>query len=167
MARTRIVTAGTLGNAALSGARQVPSSMVWDAYRRTTYRILAGGEVIDIRIGSAAAALDELLDEHSVTTWAFVTAWNPQSRPLPAADNETRQQLLVSEIARRGWKALPGLGIGDDERWPPEESVLILGISRTDAVALARRFDQAAIVFGRRHGTAELVAVSTAESQPE
>lgn len=131
--------------------------MVWDAYRKTTYRILAPDAVIDVRIDAAPPELRELLDRHQAATWAFITAWNPQSQPLSPAENHARQQQLLSEVEREGWKTLPGLGIGDDGTWPPEESVLILGIPRGRALRLARRFDQSAIVYGERDGTAELL----------
>lgn len=131
----------------------------WDAYRRTTYRVFAGDSPIDIRIGSAPPALARLLENGGATTWAFVTAWNPRSNALPPDENQARQRALIELVGRHGWPALPGLGIGHDETWQPEESLLILGISRQEALGLARRFGQAAIVFGERGGPAELVPV--------
>ena len=132
----------------------------WDAYRRTTYRVFEGDSEIDIRIGSAPPALERLLDNHGAATWAFLTAWNPRSNQLPPAENHARQRELLDTIDRHGWTALRGAGIGDDGTWPAEESLLVLGISRDQAVLLARRFGQAAIVVGERGGPAELVPVS-------
>jgi hypothetical protein len=131
----------------------------WDAYRRTTYRVFAGDSPIDITVGSAPPALVRLLEDRGADTWAFVTAWNPRSNARPAAENQARQRELIELVGRHGWPELPGLGIGWDETWPPEESLLVLGISREEALAVARRFGQAAIVFGERRGPAELVAV--------
>jgi len=131
----------------------------WEAYRRTTYRVVAGECPIDIRIGSTPPSLVRLLEDRGAATWAFVTAWNPRSAELAPAENDARQRELAHTVATRGWTALPGLGIGDDGAWPAEESLLVLGISREEALALARRFGQAAIVFGERGGPAELVPV--------
>jgi hypothetical protein len=52
---------------------------------------------------------------------------------------------------------LRGAGAGDDGRWAPEPSLLVLGLPRAEAVELARRFGQEAIVAGRRGAPAELV----------
>jgi hypothetical protein len=131
----------------------------WDAYHRTTYRVFEGDSEIDIRIGGAPPALDRLLANRGAATWAFVTAWNPGSNELPSAENRARQRELTDTVERHGWPALPGVGIGDDGAWPAEESLLVLGIPRDRALALARRFGQAAIVFGERGGVAELVSV--------
>jgi hypothetical protein len=50
----------------------------------------------------------------------------------------------------------PGEGIGDDGVWPPERSVLVLGIEREAALQLGRRFGQRAIVCGDLGGLATL-----------
>jgi hypothetical protein len=50
-----------------------------------------------------------------------------------------------------------GEGIGVDGTWPPERSILVLGIEREAAVQLGGRFGQVAIVFGEAGGPATLV----------
>jgi hypothetical protein len=50
-----------------------------------------------------------------------------------------------------------GEGIGDDGAWPPEPSILVLGIEREAAVQLGRLFGQRAIVCGELGGLATLV----------
>ena len=52
---------------------------------------------------------------------------------------------------------LTGEGVGEDPKWQPEESALILGISRGEAVKLGRRFGQLAIVAGRCGRSARLI----------
>ena len=50
-----------------------------------------------------------------------------------------------------------GEGKGDDGAWPAEPSLLILGVGEDEAAALARRFGQAAFVYGDRGAAARLV----------
>lgn len=127
------------------------------AYRATTFRCRVSAGIIDIRVGQTQPQLDELLRNNPIQSWCFITAYNPQSKPLSQKDNERRQAALRQIIAARGWIAFEGEGIGDDGTWPPEPSYLVLGISRPDAVALGRQFEQAAIVAGDAGGTAELI----------
>lgn len=51
-----------------------------------------------------------------------------------------------------------GEGVPDNRNWPPEASFWVLGISKQDAIALGKKWEQRAIVFGRRGAVAELVA---------
>ena len=52
---------------------------------------------------------------------------------------------------------LEGRGIGSDPDWVPEDSYLIIGIPRADAISLGYDFGQNAIVVGRIGNPAELV----------
>ncbi len=129
-----------------------------DHYRATTYRVFVPDEQpIDIRIGEASAKLDALLAKHGVEAWAYVTAWNPASRQLEAQANRARQAALSDVVRERGWVHFEGEGIPANSTWQPEASVLVLGIARSDAVALGARFGQRAIVAGERGGAAVLV----------
>lgn len=129
-----------------------------EAYRATTYRVLVPGEEpIDLRIGECSHMLDGLLAKHGCDSWAFITAWNPHSQQRAAEENARRQAELVSVIRERGWIFLEAMGIPADPKWQPEASVLVLGIPREEAVEIATRFRQNAIVVGERGGMAELV----------
>ncbi len=127
------------------------------AYLATTYVVRLPDGSIPIRVGERQPALDALLIEQEAGAWAFVTAHNPGSIPEDAPANQKRQRALEAELAARGFSCLAGESRGDDGAWPPEASVLVLGISIEEAVALARRHGQAAIVFGVYGGVAELV----------
>jgi hypothetical protein len=98
-----------------------------------------------------------LLRRHKAATWAFLTAWNPASVELSRAKNDARQDDLKRNLKSAGYECLSGEGIGDDPFWPPEESLMVLGISRGKAVALGRHFGQLAVVIGRRGEPARLV----------
>lgn len=123
-----------------------------DAYLRTAY--LVPSLALDLRIGCAHPALDELLARQGLRTWAFISAANPGSALLPDTENRSRAEQLQRMAAP--WPHWPGHGLGLEGDWPPEESLLILGITREEALALGREFGQLAIVAGCAGGTAEL-----------
>jgi hypothetical protein len=122
------------------------------AYRATDYRVddAPGGPFV-IRIGERC---DRLAD----VDWAFVTACNPRSQRLSDEQNARRMTELETVVGGR-WLFYPGHGAGRDGRWPPEPSLLIVGIVESDAVELARRFGQNAFVAGRAGEPARLVWV--------
>lgn len=127
-----------------------------ESYRNTTYRVTGVEPAIDIRVSKPCPALDRLLAKRGVTTWAFITAWNPMSQPLPPEENRERALRLEAELAAC-YAVIAALGVGDAGDWAPEESLLVLGIAQADAVEAARRFGQRAIVAGERGGVARLV----------
>jgi hypothetical protein len=128
-----------------------------EAYRRTTFVADTPKDRLALRVGQRSAELDDLLAGQGVTTWAYVTAFNPGSQLLPADENVLRHRELERLLASLGFEAYPGQGIGDDGQWPPEASFLVLGIRRTDAVRLGLRFGQTAVVYGELGHEAELV----------
>lgn len=134
----------------------MPAAILAAAYLTTTYRVDAPAGPIALRVGQGSRALDGLLRRRGRRTWAFVTACNPRSRRLPGWRNLERQRRLRTLVRQLRFPVLPGTGIGDDRLWPPEPSLLILGISRVRACRLAGLFGQNAIVVGRRARAAEL-----------
>ncbi len=130
---------------------------LWEAYRRTTYVARTPEGELRLRIGRVEPGLDALLARTGAEAWAFVTAWNPGSRPTSPAVNAVRQAELAREVAARGWIALEGEGVGDDGAWPPEPSLLVLGPTREEARALGRRFGQNAVVWAERGGAPVLI----------
>lgn len=136
-----------------------PRPRLREAYMNTTYRVIAVPRPIDIRIDQTNVALEQLLLDHGVSEWAFVTASNPQSRALSDEENRRRNDELKNTLRAQRWRYVDAAGVPDRGGWPPETSVLILGMGRPAAQVLARRWGQAAIVCGRLGGVAELVWV--------
>jgi hypothetical protein len=127
------------------------------AYRSTTYFVCEQPEGLSLRIGEHSQALDRLLSTRGVLCAAYITACNPMSRPCSRAYNKAAARKLASVVVRRGWSFVEGEGRGQDTKWPPEQSLLVLGISRAEAHRLAVAFRQNAFVFARRGRPAELV----------
>jgi hypothetical protein len=63
---------------------------LWEAYRRTTFVATMDGNTVRIHIDRTNPELDELLRLRGVTTWAFITAWNPTSEQLTREVNDAR-----------------------------------------------------------------------------
>jgi hypothetical protein len=137
------------------------------AYLRTTYWVDARPQPVALRVGESSVVLDRILARHRARRWAFITAWNPGSRRCSAWRNAAHQHQLLQALGRRGFRWLPGLGEGDDPRWPPEPSFLILGASVPEAKRLARRFNQYAIVVGKLGGPAVLVWCGDEKRDPK
>jgi hypothetical protein len=133
------------------------------AYRQTTYRVEMDGASYPIRIGRPHRAVDRALRAAGATRWAWITAFNPQSVAVSTRQNASRDVTLKRRLHARGipWHPSEAVGddwaVGDDGAWPPEVGVLALGVSRRMAESIGREFDQAAVVWGRVGGKAELV----------
>ena len=132
----------------------------WKAYERTTFCVNDGGREVRFRVRSQAATLDALLRRHGATSFAFITAWNPESRQLSKEENDARQAALQRMVAAEGWQSLSGAGVGEDPSWSPEESLMILNIGRRQARSLGRRFGHLAIVYGTRNAAPHLVSTA-------
>ena len=125
-------------------------------YRATTYRVLAPAGAIDLRIGECRPELDALLHAAGHRRWAWLTAWNPASRALPARENRRRQRRLLAALRALGALPVPGVALADAGDWPPEPSLLVPGLGEDEALALAARFGQHAVLCGRRGGPVRL-----------
>jgi putative PIN family toxin of toxin-antitoxin system len=121
------------------------------AYEKALYTVLDGPV---LRIGQRNPALESLLDAQGATTAAFITAANPRGEPRSHAANEQAMAELRGALS---WPFLPGEGRDPEGRWPAEPSLLVVGISRGEAEALGRRFEQNAIVFVEKGAAPELV----------
>jgi hypothetical protein len=75
---------------------------LFEAYGRTTFVADTPRGRLLLRVGRRSAELNDLLAAHGVTTWAYVTAFNPGSRLLPAEANAARQRELERLVAARG-----------------------------------------------------------------
>ena len=129
------------------------SPALLEAYRAAEY-IVHDPQVV-IRIGEPNAALDALLADEERA--AFLTAANPRSERCGDEENRRFIAALREALDAAGWRSLEGEGRDAKGAWPAEPSFLVPGISRDEALELARRFAQNAFVWCERGIAPQLV----------
>ena len=126
------------------------------AYEKALYVVYGTPELV-LRVGEPSEALDALMDEEGAETAAYLTAANPRGELQAKRENELSSAALHQALADAGYSCLLGEGRDPKGEWPPEPSVLALGISRREAMVIGRSYEQNAIVFIERGRPAELV----------
>jgi len=116
------------------------------AYRQAKF-IVSAPDPITLFVGKSNKELSKLLIEHGVTTAAFITAHNPYSHQFEDADNVKAQASLISEVDGLGFKYIDGYGQDVAEEWPREDSILIVGITESQAEALSDKYSQNAFIW--------------------
>ena len=132
-------------------------SSLYQAYLNTSYIIDDGAIKLTIRLYEWNTELRELLEFRGSPTWAFLTAYNPLSTPLPDSENLARQADLTTLLDEKRYSYLRGYGASDAPNWEPEPSIFILDITRDAAIDLGKHFNQNAILWGEIGQFPELV----------
>jgi hypothetical protein len=145
-------------SAALHSLAVIIPEFIWRAYESTTFCASVDGAELRIRVGESNALLDAALERRHVTSWAYLTTWNPAAKVLSRGENAQRQARLIKELKSGGFAFAEGHGVPDDGDWEAEESLLVFGMDVTAAQRLGARHGQFAIAFGRRGRPAELLA---------
>lgn len=127
------------------------------AYIRSDYRLLRTN--ISIKINQLNPHLDSFLIDNNGYSWVFISAENPQSFRLSKAKNQKRYEQLLEIAKVNDYRYWEGLGEGNTKEWPAESSLLILDLPKEEILALARRFDQKAVVIGQLNQKSELLFV--------
>lgn len=123
------------------------------AYMNTEYRVEGFSE--PIYIGEHSEDADNILSKNSLTEWAYITAYNPMSRPLEELENVRRNAELRELV--NDYIVIEGEGQDKLKEWAAEKSFFIAGMSLDNAKALAIEFGQRAIVYGQLKQTASLI----------
>jgi Protein of unknown function (DUF3293) len=123
----------------------IPLELI-QAFRETAYRVEAP-EPFVLSIDERSEPLGQLYSAHSVSSCAFITAWNPYSESLSAEENSTRQIQLAKDVRELGLKLIEGEGKHPDGLWPGEASYLVLGLSLDEAQKLGQQYQQNAILW--------------------
>ncbi|NJL52730.1 MAG: DUF3293 domain-containing protein [Hydrococcus sp. SU_1_0] len=126
------------------------------AYEQAIYEVYYGQATIQIKIGESCPALDSLITEDNRPSWALITASNPYSQLLSELENQQRHQRLLQHLTELQLPLFPAVGKDQAGVWIPEPGFLISGIERVEAIAIGRKFEQNAIVFGELNQPAEL-----------
>jgi hypothetical protein len=136
------------------------------AYRATKFRIESGAKNIVVRIGKRSPAAEALIRRARASCGAYITAHNPGSHARDDRFNRQAQFALHVELAAAGYETYHGAGTGPDPSWAPEPSLFVIGMSKSDAVKVAREYGQLAFVFIELGRPAELVWVRRPKRLP-
>lgn len=139
------------------GAEAALDEALQRAYQSTEYRVPEEGLVL--RVGVKCPEVAALHEKRGVSSSAFITAWNPQSKKLDGAANQRRNTLLASDLKALGLPFIDAEGVGADG-WR-ELSYLVLGATGEQAQALGYTYGQNAFVFVDSSGVPELVMVGS------
>ena len=85
------------------------------AYRATSYRVFLPSGPLELRLGTPAPGLAAWLAAEGVGCWAILTAFNPLSVPLPAAENAERQSRLECRLLEEGFEPFAGENVAAAE----------------------------------------------------
>lgn len=118
-----------------------------DAYTRAHYRLPAPAGDLTLTFDPLARGRPVGPDDLPPGPWAILAAANPWSKSLPEPVNAARTAALRAELAARRLEAQSAVNAAPDGEWR-EDSFLVCGIGRDDVLALLRRHQQAAAVFG-------------------
>jgi phosphoenolpyruvate-protein kinase (PTS system EI component) len=108
-------------------------------------------------IGNSSPELDQLLHQFHSDTFAYLTAYNPQSTSLSPAENQQRHERLCRDIQQRGFTFLIGKAIPDTGDWEPEVCVFAFNMSRSKVRELCQAYAQDGAVVGERGSTPKLL----------
>jgi hypothetical protein len=133
------------------------------AFRATSYRVFLPVGVVELRIDQPNEVLKSWLTESGSSTFAIITAHNPESQQLDAARNAERQSQLECELLEGNYEPYACENHPDDPDAPFEESCFVPDIQLEDARALAEDFEQNAIVHGGADGIPHLIWIIEAE----
>lgn len=117
-----------------------------EAYRATEYQVDAIPPLV-LHVDRPSAGLAALYARFHLTSAAFITACNPHGQLTPEGENQARNARLRADLRERALPFLEGRGVDPLGTWPPEASLLVLGLSREEALALGERHEQNALLW--------------------
>lgn len=129
------------------------------AYLDALYRV--EGE-FDFRIGEYSLKLRDLHAGHHAHHSHFITAFNPESKRLPAEENAARHAELGQRLDTLGAKKLAAAGLDPDGQWPPEPGYLVFDLPHENVLTLARAYRQNAVVGIGHDAIARLIFIAPA-----
>lgn len=128
------------------GEQSEISPKLRDAYQRTVFEVLEPMKFV-LRASVPSHELVTLYRQWGHQSAAVVTACNPFSAPQSAEQNRKQMLLLDAQIRAIGLAPLAAAGRDREGKWPPEESLLVLGLDLQPAVRLGVEFGQNAVLW--------------------
>lgn len=119
------------------------------AYSDAVYRFTWRGQAVTLRFARAdGESAPEPSLELPAGDWAIITACNPGHDRLSETENAERNRRLRTLVESAGLSHAPSEA-SDEVGGHREPGLFITGLPREDVLALARAFDQHAVVFGQ------------------
>ena len=128
-----------------------------EAYLSTSYQAEVPNGSCVLNVGSPSQKLLEVYADSQTESAAFITAQNPLGCSLTDEENRLRVNALLTDTKNLGLLFFEGEGIGADDSWDPERSVLLLGLTFEQAVHLGRHHQQNAIIWADEDAVPKLV----------
>jgi hypothetical protein len=125
------------------------------AYRETHYKV--PGLELTLVIDQPNPALELAHRRHRADCSAFITACNPYSAELTAAENELRQGNLATELRSRSLSFADGVGQPPSNGWAGEPSFLVFGLTLEAAKTLCERLEQNGFVWSGADAVPKLI----------
>jgi hypothetical protein len=122
------------------------------AYRQALYFVETPKGQILLKVGERSPELIELVHQQNCDNWAYITAANPKSEILSEEENGSRNTELENLLSKDSYAFFKGIAKSPEDSFPAEISFLVFGISEKEAVKLAERFNQAALLLGTLTG---------------
>lgn len=113
---------------------------IWDFYMNTHVEIVVGENTFLIEASEKAEG-DWPFEEEGLI---IITAANPKSKNLPAAENKKRNQELKTLLGRLGSPVYSARGFDPKSKWS-EDGFAINMIYQEKLFAVCKRFDQNAL----------------------
>jgi hypothetical protein len=117
-----------------------------EAYKATDFLVHSEPPFV-LKIGASSPQLMQLYGRFSTANAAFLTAYNPYSEDVGAAQNSAFHDKLCRELTNCGLTFLPGMGQDSQGQWPGEPSYLVLGLQLEEAKAMGTQYRQNALVW--------------------
>lgn len=127
-----------------------------NAFMQAEYHVQDDHNQLILRVGRYSKALQEIHFRFGASSSAFITACNPRSVIQSLQQNENATQLLRQELLATGYRSLPATGRDPTLHWPDEPGFLIIDITCKQAIELAARYQQLAILFVDSHAIPKL-----------
>ena len=120
------------------------------AFKSTDYIAELPDGYFVFHIGQDKPATTSMMDRFGITTFAYITAWNPYSQIADSTKNGEANISLENELKRSGHQYFPCNGTDPSNTWPAEPGFIIFNCDRRWLKKLARRYRQHAIAYATK-----------------
>jgi len=127
------------------------------AYQNTHYIVHDGPKDFVLRVSINSLELKFLYEKHNAKTAAYISAFNPYSQITSPELNTQAHTQLKTICTNRNYIIYEGDGTDSSGLWKPEKSLLLLGLSFSEACQLGTDFQQNAILFAGNDPTPRLI----------